>query len=88
MCRRAQAKYRQRQKEQAERDRHTIEGLNARLAALEMDRDQLARRNDLLQKVAAIKESEPAPAVLATDHVEVCLASFFRDPHSLVRAPW
>ena len=51
-----------------------------------MDRDQLARRNDLLQKVAAIKESEPAPAVLATDHVEVCIASWCGDPYPSDRA--
>ena len=56
--RRAQLRYREKQRQQREDDRRTIEELSARVAALETDRAELARRNALLTSVAAIKEAQ------------------------------
>ena len=64
--RRAQLRYREKQRQQRDDDRRTIEELSARVAALETQSAELARRNQLLTSVAAIKEAQtpvqPQPA--------------------------
>jgi len=49
--RRAYQRYRERQRVQKEDDRRTIEALNARLASLEVERESLVQRVEVLQKV-------------------------------------
>ena len=49
--RRAYQKYRERQRLQREEDRRTIEELEGRLQALELQRTDLVQRVDVLQKV-------------------------------------
>ena len=51
MPRRAYQRYRERQRSQKEDDRRTIETLNARLATLEVERESLVQRVEVLQKV-------------------------------------
>ena len=59
--RRAYNRYRERQRLQKEDDKRSIEALNARLAALEVDRADLAQRVELLQKVRHRKHLHPLP---------------------------
>jgi len=49
--RRAYQKYRERQRLQREEDKRTIEDLEGRLQALELQRTALVQRVDVLQKV-------------------------------------
>jgi len=71
-CRRAQLRYREKQRQQRDDDRRTIEELSARVAALETQSAELARRNQLLTSVAAIKEAQnPVQPQTANDMVSV-----------------
>ena len=71
--RRAQLKYREKQRQQREDDKRTIEELSTRVAALEVERAELSRRNQLLTSVAAIKEAQsPAQPTPANLVVSMC----------------
>jgi len=61
--RRAYQKYRERQRLQREEDRRTIEDLEGRLHALELQRTALVQRVDVLQKVG---DSRGLPAGAAS----------------------
>ena len=78
--RRAQLKYREKQRQQREDDRRTIEELSARVEALETERAELSRRNQLLTSVAAIKEAQ-SPA--QPEAVNVVVGSVSRHPSAV-----
>ena len=68
--RRAYQRYRERQRLQKEDDKRTIETLNTRLNALEIERADLAQRVELLQKVSRRAE-HVLPSKSACDLVQL-----------------